>query len=254
MSLPRFYIPPESWSPDALMLEGEEAHHCSTVMRRGDGDHIVVFNGAGSHAEALIVSLTEKRVRLKCLTLGEESPSAVQITLLQAIPKGANMELIIEKAVELGVTEIVPALTERTVVKLNVSEAVKKQKKWRQTAIAACKQCGQNWLPQVQAPRTLNSIWETLPPHDLRLVAALQEDSRSLKAILSEKQGLGNRRLETVLILIGPEGDLTAEEYTTAREHGCLPVTLGPVVLRVETAALYCLSVLGHELRLESGI
>ena len=245
MSLPRFFIPPESWNSEALMLDGDEAHHCSAVMRCGAGDHIIVFNGAGSHAEALIVSGTVKRVELTCLKLHEESPPAVSITLLQAIPKGANMELIVEKAVELGVNEIIPVMTERTVVRLNAKEALKKQEKWQRIALAACKQCGQNWLPRVQVPQSFSTVWSALPSHDLRLVAALQEDAQPLKAILSNN-------LKSALILIGPEGDLSVEEYSTARRHGCLPMTLGPVVLRVETAALYCLSVLGHELRLDS--
>jgi 16S rRNA (uracil1498-N3)-methyltransferase len=247
MSLPRFFIPPESWNPDALVLDGDEAHHCSAVMRRGAGEHIIVFNGAGSHAEASIVSGTAKRVELTCVNLQQEPPPTVSITLLQAIPKGSNMELIIEKAVELGVNGIVPVMSERTVVRLDAKEAAKKQEKWQRIALAACKQCGQNWLPRIHVPQSFSTVWSALPSHDLRLVAALQNDARTLKTILAEIP-------KSVLILIGPEGDLTAEEYSTAREHGCVPMTLGPVVLRVETAAMYCLSVLGHELRLESSL
>jgi 16S rRNA (uracil1498-N3)-methyltransferase len=158
------------------------------------------------------------------------------------------MELIIEKAVELGVNAIVPVLTERTVVKLDTREAEKKREKWQRLVLESCKQCGQNWLPEVHLPQPFADTWDQLPAHDLRLVAALQEDAKPLKASLLHI-GSGARRPSSVLVAIGPEGDFTPAEYALAQAHGCLPVSLGPITLRVETAALYCLSVLAHELR-----
>jgi 16S rRNA (uracil1498-N3)-methyltransferase len=238
MSLARFYLP----SFEEGALTGLEAKHCAQVMRHQAGDKIRVFDGAGGEATAEIVSISSKSVEYRVLERRDAPPPPVSISLIQAIPKGANMELIIEKAVELGVNAIHPVLTERTVVKLDAKDAVKKQEKWQRVALEACKQCGQNWLPEVHVPRLFLEVLNHLPNHEVKIIAAIQPDSRSLKAILSGGP-------KSAALCIGPEGDFTAAEYAAAREHQFLPMTLGPLVLRVETAALYALSVLSHELR-----
>lgn len=250
MSLARFYIPPDHWTSDTLALTDDEARHCTQVMRRSVGDEIMAFNGAGGWARCCITSITKGRVELACGARETTPAPAVSITLLQAIPKAGNMELIIEKAVELGANEVIPVLTERTVVKLDSKEAAKKREKWQRLAIEACKQCGQNWLPQIQAPLSFDRAWQHLPAHDLRLVAAIQEDARPLKSLLATRQAANLQPPVSALIAIGPEGDFTTAEYALARQQGCLPMSLGPIILRVETAALFCLSVLAHELRL----
>jgi 16S rRNA (uracil1498-N3)-methyltransferase len=152
------------------------------------------------------------------------------------------MELIIEKAVELGVNIIYPVLTERTVVKLDAKDALKKQEKWQRVALEACKQCGQNWLPEVHLPKSFLEVLRELPPHEVKIIAAIQPDSLSLKGILQGSP-------KSAALCIGPEGDFTPAEYAAARASGFAPMTLGPLVLRVETAALYAVSVLSHELR-----
>lgn len=248
MSLPRFYIPPAHWDPSALALTGDEARHCANVMRRDTGDEVIAFNGEGDWARCRVARASRGEVGLQCEAAERTAPPKVTLTLLQAIPKAGNMELIIEKAVELGVSAIVPVLTERTVVRLDDKAAEKKREKWQRLALEACKQCGQNWLPKVEAPTPFQRVWQSLPAHDLRLVAAIQNDAEPLKAILASTRFCAAAP-QSVLIAIGPEGDLTAEEYALAREHGCQAVSLGPIILRVETAALYCLSVLTHELR-----
>jgi 16S rRNA (uracil1498-N3)-methyltransferase len=249
MSLPRFHIPSERWSADALVLTEDEARHCTQVMRRAVGDEVVVFNGSGDWARCRITTAAKNRVELSCEAAGATPAPSVAVTLLQAIPKAGNMELIIEKAVELGVNAIVPVLTERTVVKLDAKEAAKKREKWQRLALEACKQCGQNWLPLIHDPKSFESVWDRLPTHDLRLIAAIQDDARSLKVIFHPDPVFGTRPPASVLMVIGPEGDFTPAEYALARKHGCEPITLGSIILRVETAALYCLSVLAHELR-----
>ena len=131
----------------------------------------------GTEATAEITAISAKRVDLKILERRQTPAPAVSISLIQAIPKGANMDWIIEKAVELGVNAIFPVVTERTVVRLDAKEAAKKQEKWQRVALEACKQCGQNWLPQVHAPAPFSSVLDTLPAHDLKIIAALQPDS-----------------------------------------------------------------------------
>lgn len=249
MSLARFYIAPSEWQVEALVLERDEANHCISVMRHQVGDQIVVFNGTGDWAKTRITSASARRVELEALLAGQTPKPEVLITLLQAIPKGSNMELIIEKGVELGVNVIVPVITDRTVVKLDVKDALKKQAKWQRLALEACKQCGQNWLPEMQMPRTFLQALEKLPPHELRLIAAIQDDAMSFKEVLADQFQIENHKPASVLLCIGPEGDFTPLEYSAAKANHCLPVTLGPIIMRVETAAMYALSVLRHELR-----
>lgn len=229
-----------------LALEGDEAHHSHAVMRRSIGDEVTIFDGTGRSALSKITSTSSKRVELELLSMRQDAPPPVHISLLQAIPKGGNMELIIEKAVELGVQHIHPVTTAHTVVKLKGDEIAKKQSKWQRVALEACKQCGQNWLPVVHSPVSFDQVWSVLPAHDLRLIAALQPDARSLKDLISHLP----TDPQQVLVAIGPEGDFSPAEYSLAREQNCRPITLGPIILRVETAAMFCLSVLAHELLL----
>jgi 16S rRNA (uracil1498-N3)-methyltransferase len=247
MSLARFHIPASAWNPDALFLDGDEASHCAGVMRRGVGDKIIVFNGAGAWATAEITAASKQRVELNTLDVAQSKPPKTSLSLLQAIPKGSNMDLIIEKAVELGGAHIYPVMTARTVVSLDGKDAVKKQAKWQRLALEACKQCGQNWLPEVHMPRRITDVLSTIPAHDLKVVAAIQEDARPLKAILADFK-TAHANPSTAIIAIGPEGDFTPAEYALLHEQTYLPLTLGPIILRVETAAMFCLSVLRHEL------
>ncbi len=258
----RFYIAPENWNPDALCLRDSEAHHVRDVLRMKSGARLVVFNGRGREVTAEIVDLARDEIRLRKLQENETAPLRCRITLGQAIPKGKNMDLIVQKAVEIGAAEIAPLISERTIVDLDAKEAEQKRSKWQQIAIEATKQCGQNWLPTVQAPRKLKEFFgvatglrsvatshsDVATTHDLRLIGSLQPDALHLKHILSEFRERHGDRPQNVLMMVGPEGDFTPAELALAKSHGCLPITLGPIILRVETAAIYCLSVLSYEL------
>lgn len=241
----RFYIPPHAWTPDRLALDPGESHHAIDVLRLEKGDRATVFNGEGSEATVEIVETKDGRVTLRTLQQSKGAPLACAITLAQAVPKGKNMDLIVEKAVELGAAAIAPLLSERTVVKAEAEGAVRKRDKWQRVAIEAAKQCGQNWLPQVAKPRTPKEFFADGERFDLMLIASLQPGALPVKSVLAEH---GPARPKRVLILVGPEGDFTPAEISLAKSHGCRAITLGPIILRTETAALYCLSVLAHEL------
>jgi 16S rRNA (uracil1498-N3)-methyltransferase len=254
----RFYISPENWNPDALVLTNAEAHHARDVLRLKRGDKLVVFNGRGREITAEIADLAKDEIDLRKLHEAETTPLRCRITLGQAIPKGKNMDVIVQKAVEIGAAEIAPILSDRTVVHVDLESAAQKQAKWQQVAIEAAKQCGQNWLPQVRAPRKLRDFFSDVGVEvrvptrsfsfDLRLIGSLQSDARHLKKILADYSSERGQLPTSVLMLVGPEGDFTPAELALARSHGCQPITLGPVVLRVETAAIYCLSILSYEL------
>ena len=244
----RFYIPPNEWNPDAPILTGSEAHHGRTVLRLQPGDKAVLFNGRGHEITAEITALHPREITLRKLHESETPPLRCRITLGQAIPKGKNMDLIVQKAVEIGAAAIVPLISDRTIVRLEAAEASQKQQKWQTIAIEAAKQCGQNWLPEVGTPRTVAQFFAATPPFDLQLIGSLQSDALQLKQILADYAAEHSHRPASVLMLIGPEGDFTPAELNLARSHGCRPITLGPIILRVETAAIYCLSVLSYEL------
>ena len=246
--MPRFYIPPARWNLDRLVLDEDETHHATDVLRMKAGDHATVFNGEGAQAGVELVSIGKRAIELKPLPPSQSAPPACRITLGQAIPKGKNMDLIVQKATELGASAIVPLATERTVVQFDARDADKKREKWQGVAIEACKQCGQNWLPAVLPPQTLGAFLQAQPAFDLLLIASLAPGALHPKAVLSDFLHTMGSAPTSVLILIGPEGDFTPAETALALAHGCRPITLGPIVLRTETAALYCLSVLNYEL------
>tara|TARA_R110000850_G_scaffold264496_3_gene393597 strand:+ start:2900 stop:3652 length:753 start_codon:yes stop_codon:yes gene_type:complete len=247
MATHRFYIPASQWNLEQLALSEEEAHHCVDVMRCSKGDRVVVFNGEGTESEAEIISLSKSSVTLKPLLVNQTPRPPASLTLGQAIPKGKNMDLIIQKATELGAARIVPLLSERTVVQLSGNDLVKKQQKWQRVAIEACKQCGQNWIPEVGTPQSVEQFARSTTDQ-FRLIAAINESARTLKATLEEWDEENSGRPTEATLLIGPEGDFTPAEVSQALGAGFSPISLGPIILRSETAAIYALSVTAYEL------
>jgi 16S rRNA (uracil1498-N3)-methyltransferase len=239
--MPRFHLPPESWQTG--LLTGDEARHLSQVLRIKPGETVTVFDGCGRRAQAEVLTVSRDRVSLRTgdsLTPPAPLPA---ITLAQAVPKGKNMDLIVQKAVELGIAAIQPLVTRNTVVQPGAG----KSDKWRRTALEACKQCGQDMLPRIAEPLPFGRWLESgagVPPaaHHLKLIASLSPVAKPLREILR-----AHPATTAATLLVGPEGDFTPEETTAALDAGFLPVSLGGIVLRVETATLFCLSALRYE-------
>jgi len=238
----RFFLDAAEWGEDAW-LDGDEARHLAHVLRGKPGDHVWIFDGQGRRAEAEILEVEKHRVHLKLGQPIVPPPLRPEITLAQAIPKGKMMETIVQKAVELGVREIQPLLTEHTVSRPSAHKA----EKWRRTALEACKQCGQDLLPRIHEPREIDDWLGGLAadpdPGELRVIASLAPGARPLREILRSLDVLPQH----AVLLVGPEGDFSPPETATALDASFHPASLGRIVLRVETASLFCLSAMRYE-------
>ena len=247
----RYYLSPEEWEggdgstqSSVLTLRGDEAKHCVRVMRANVGEEILVFDGFGRSAKCRIQSLSRQALQCEVLEVYEDRPVPHPIVLCQAIPKGGNMEWIVQKSVELGVAQIQPLITEHTVAR--PESLRKKQAKWQRIALEACKQCGQNVLPQIAEPLKWDD-WlmacRANQTYDTAFVAALDPRAQHLGKLLETSPIKGK-----VALLIGPEGDLSKREYQSAYDAGFQPISFGTIIMRVETAALYGMSILQHEI------
>ncbi len=245
----RFYIPPEDSRGETLTLTDREAHHAARVLRLKPGDRVTVLDGVGTEFLCDVRDVRRASVELGVAGRKRIPAHACQITLLQAIPKGKIIEDIIEKATELGVSRIVPVLSERVATRLDAAGCAEKQEKWRWVAIEAIKQCGAAWLPQVDAPASVPEFLERGEPFELPLLAALQGERQSVRQSFEKFRAERGRLPASVCVWVGPEGDFTPAEVAAIRRAGAQPITLGRLVLRCETAALFCLAVFNHELQ-----
>ena len=220
------------------------------VLRFQPGQSVMLFNGLGpdeGEFTATIDSMGRSDVQV---TVGafdptqREAPRAVHLAI--GMPANERMDWLVEKATELGVASIQPLMTERSVLRLSGERADKKRAHWQGIAVAACEQCGRNRVPLIHAPATLSNWLKTLgQTEDLRLLLSLQDGSQPLVNVVVKTMGSA----AAMTFLSGPEGGLSAAEEAAALGHGFNAVTLGPRVLRSETAPLACLSLVtltGH--------
>jgi 16S rRNA (uracil1498-N3)-methyltransferase len=242
----RFYLPePSDSGGGTLVLRGREAHHALHVLRIRAGDQATVLDGSGREFLCEVSRCGSDRVDLRILDQRQIPRPPCEITLLQALPKGKLIESIIQKATELGVTRIVPILSERVVVQIDSKDAAAKQSKWQMVAIEAIKQCGQVWLPMVEPPQSIDHFLGL----EQRSVGSLQKCSRHPREYFRAFQESHGRNPRSISVWVGPEGDFTPAELAAIQSAGAQPITLGPLVLRSETAAIYCLSILNYELQ-----
>jgi len=245
----RFYLPPDRCAGHSLRLDRREAHHAMHVLRLQPGEPVTVLDGVGHEILARVADAGRDAVTLSVSRKNFIPAPSCSVTLLQAVPKGKIIESIIQKAVELGVRRIAPVLSERVVTQLDDADAKNKRDKWQQVAIEAIKQCGTAWLPQVESPLPFARVLASREPFDLSLIGSLQRERRHLREVLRGFAAQHGGSPRSVGVWIGPEGDFTTAEVKAIQDSGAQPVSLGRLVLRVETAALYCLSILHYELQ-----
>ena len=239
MRLTRVYVD-ATLEPGTLVgVSGTAAGHITRVLRLRTGAAVTVFNGRGGEYSA-----TVERVRRSEVTvaLGEhraiERESPFPLTLAQGISRGERMDLVVQKATELGVSRLVPVITERSIVRLDEEQSDRKSSHWRAIAIAACEQCGRNRLPEVALPARLREFLRQPPGESVRLLLSLSA-TRRIEDV--------PRPASSVTVLTGPEGGLSDEEQADAQAAGFTAVNLGPRVLRTETAAIAALTLLQRE-------
>lgn len=244
----RFHAAPEFCRDTEIVLTGREAHHGLNVVRVRRGEQVAVLDGAGAEYQCDVAELAKHTIRLAVRQKVLIPRLPYQVTLIQAIPKGKLFDSITQKATELGVFRIVPLLSERVVIHLDDEKADTKAGHWRTTAIEAIKQCGCAWLPQIDAPTTLKDFLGRNEAFELSLVGSLQPGSRHPRHWFREFARAHGKPPGSVAVWVGPEGDFTTDELAVLQSAGVQPITLGRWVLRSETAAIYCLSVLNYEL------
>lgn len=234
--MPRFHYPGTLAIGATVTLPDALAHHVQ-VLRLSAGDNICLFNGQGGEYVATLNAIEKKRVFAEIKTFSPcEAELSHAITLAQALPEASKMDWIVEKAVELGATAIQPLAAQRCVVRLNAERAAKKQQHWQGIVVAASEQCGRNRLLQVAEPADFNHWITQSDLHRRILLSPRGEQSLADWARHHPPQAL--------TLIIGPEGGFNPQEEDAACAHGALPLSMGPRVLRTETAGLAALAAL----------
>ena len=240
----RFFVPKEAIDGKTIRLDGPEAHHVLDVMRLRTGDGVTTFDGSGREYEGIIKEARPKSLMIE-ITSTREVPAEgkVLVTLAQAIPKKDKMDYIVEKATELGVHKIAPIETARTIVRLKGDRAKERAERWRRIAREAAKQCGRTTVPEIEDIRDYGSFLGAVKGYGLILMACLVTGTEDMGEVLK------GQRAGNMLLFIGPEGDFTPDETTAARSKGARMVSLGPRVLKSDTAGLAALTMINYEYR-----
>lgn len=248
MQLHRFYLLPENCRKDVLHLDGREAHHALRVLRLEVGNEAIVLDGAGNEFFCVVETAGKDRLSLRVKKRALMPSLPCSLTLFVGIPRGKIIESIIQKSVELGARTIAPLLTERVITRLDKEDAEEKREQWQQVAIEAMKQCGTAWLPEIKTPATIEHFLAQKEKAELSLVGSLQKERRHPRQVFREFEKTNGRLPQSAAVWIGPEGDFTPDELKSILDATAQPISLGRLVLRVETAVIYCLSIMNYEL------
>ena len=272
MSRRRFYATPEDISDSTITLSTNETHHLTHVLRMKPTDQAFVFDGCGHEYKCTFRSIADNRAQMDVTeTLSDVVESPLQLTLAQALAKGEKFDLILQKATELGVSHIVPLVTRYADVKLDDQQTLRRVERWRRISLEALKQCGRRRLVEITTPQTLPKFLDSVTHADVAQAAgenvaqaaSLRIDSRETSGrklaacatllLFSEKGGAAITEVLTempepraVVALVGPEGGWSDEEIEMLVSHGAKPVSLGPRVLRTETAAVVAITLIQH--------
>ncbi|MEB3224069.1 MAG: 16S rRNA (uracil(1498)-N(3))-methyltransferase [Candidatus Sericytochromatia bacterium] len=232
----RFFVSPAALGAGQVRLTGADAHHATRVLRLGPGDGLTLLDGTGRVVEARVTAIEGREVALAVVSEAHEAPDGPPITLVQALPKGDKLDWIVQKATELGVAAIRPVAASRCVVRLDADRSQGKLRRWEAIAREAAEQCERPDLPRIYPPVSLEALgWA---PGDTVLVLAERARGGTLAAVLPPAAPTG------IWVLVGPEGGWAPEELERLEALGARCVSLGPRILRTETAGLAALAVI----------
>lgn len=236
MRVSRIYHPFPMDCDAVIELSDNAANHVARVLRLTPGSPVILFNGTGGQFMGAIETIGKRTVTVRLATFDpHESESPLHITLAQGISRGERMDYTIQKAVELGVNQIIPLITEHCNVRLDHERAAKRQQHWQAVAISACEQSGRNYVPACLPPVNLNAwLADQINNEDILRVVLHHRADKGLRAVVD--------RPRTITLLAGPEGGLSDAEIQSAMHYGFNDAKLGPRVLRTETAALAALA------------
>lgn len=237
----KFFIDKSQITEKTAVVIGSDVSHIARVLRMGEGDNLLLCDGEGFDYEVRILSVSKDEILTEILSSYPcKNEPMTEVTLYQGIPKQGKMEWIIEKCTEMGVSTIVPVQMTRSVVKLTTEQAEKKIERWQKTAREAAKQCGRGKIPKVTMPITIKELVQADLPEFL-LFPYEEERTSSVREALSQKTA------GTAGIFIGPEGGFDPDEAALLQKMGAHTVSLGPRILRTETAGLATLTMLLYE-------
>ncbi|MDX2024193.1 MAG: 16S rRNA (uracil(1498)-N(3))-methyltransferase [Deltaproteobacteria bacterium] len=239
----RLFVPATRVPPGTtkVTIEGDAHRYVGRVLRMRVGEGFVIFDGEGAEIDATLESITATEAQISLGQRRKLDPPHARVTLLQGVPKGERMDWVLQKTTELGIACLVPVMTTRVVVKLDAEAAKAKQRRWQAIVQEAARQCGRADVPQVQAPCSLAQALATLPAAERFVLweePGGQPFVQSLSGLARARTAMDAQEPLHVQLLVGPEGGFAAEEVALARAHDFVPVTLGPRVLRTETAAV----------------
>ena len=239
----RFYAPPGSVKGRAITLDEGESHHLSRVLRMNEGDRVFVFDGVGKEYECRVSRIARGSAELEIIKDAVSmAESPLSLTLAQAMAKTDKFDFIVQKATELGVHGIIPLVTDHADVKLDDTRAGERRERWRRISLESLKQCGRSTLVEITLPARIDSLLELKPIGSGRLFIAFTESGG---APLVEATG-GTMRASAITLMVGPEGGWSEREIELMTRHNVIRATLGPRVLRTETAAVAAVTLLQH--------
>jgi len=230
----RLYCPSRNISGNNIIIDDkQQVHHARDVLRLKLGEEVVICDDKGNEYNSVLENLLSKGMVFKIITKkGFTRTSGASLTVACAIPKGSHMDNIMDQLTQLGVDRIIPLETERVIVKLDRLKKALRQVRWNKIIFNAGQQSQRNVLPILEPIKNIKELLSDSEKFDLKLIPTLQAQRKPLKEIIE------NSRPSNILVIIGPEGDFTTEEIDMARRAGFIPVSLGELVLRVETAAI----------------
>ncbi len=239
----RFFVDKKAIKNDSIIISGSEAHHIGTVLRREINDEVSLFDQDGTEYRGIIVEKSYRTIQVKIkdkMPFAEEA--AIKIMLGQAVVKGKKMDMIVQKATELGAARIIPFRAMRSIPRYDEKGTSRKIAHWQQIAVEAAKQSGRRLVPEVEPLQTFPELIRRDFEGLLKVILWEEETERPFHALLKE-----NRGQKSVLCLVGPEGGFTREEVEAAMRHGFISVSLGRAVLRTETVCIAVLAILQYE-------